>query len=148
MSECLDNWKNFYANLYASADVPSQIKAGSNDSLLDKPFSFDEIVLAISKLSEHKAPGADCITSNDFTILLHADPTDPQFAEDNRFVLRYILAALNSLWHKEKAPAIFKQSILCPFLKKPDGDPTDPKNYRPISLLNTAMKLCEALIKA
>ena len=147
-SESFENWENFYANLYASADVPNPSKARLNDPVLDKPFSFDELVLAAAKLSEHKAPGADYILSNDFTILLHVDPTDPQFSEDNRFMLKYILSVLNSLWHEEKVPAIFKQSILCPILKKPDSDPTDPRNYRPISLLNTVMKLYEALIKA
>ena len=42
---------------------------------------------------------------------------------------------------------VFKQTILRPILKKVDSDPTDPANYRPISLLNTLMKLYEALIK-
>ena len=85
-------------------------------------------MLAIATLSEHKAPWADYILSNDFTILQHTDHTDPQFAEDNRFILKYILLALNSLWRKEKVSDIFKQSILCPILKDPDSDPTDPKN--------------------
>ena len=128
-SECLATWKSFYANLYASADCPNSDIVGLNDPILDRPFSFKEIVLAAATLSEHKAPGADYILSNDFTILLHTDPIDPQFAEDNRFILKYILQALNSLWRKEKVPDIFKQSILCPILKDPDSDPTDPKNY-------------------
>ena len=146
-SECLTNWRNFYASLYASAEVSTSSHPRVNDPVLDRPFSFEEIILAVATLSEHKAPGADYILSNDLTILLQVDPIDTQFADDNRFILRYILSALNSLWLKEKVPPIFKQSILCPILKKHDSDPTDPENYRPISLLNTMMKLYEALIK-
>ena len=78
-----------------------------NDPVLDRPFSFEEIILAVATLSEHKAPGADYILSNDLSILLHVDPIDTQFADDNRFILRYILSALNSLWLKEKVPPHF-----------------------------------------
>ena len=40
-----------------------------------------------------------------------------------------------------------KRTILRPFFKGQDKDTTDSSNYRPISLLNTLMKLFEGLIK-
>ena len=146
-SECLANWTDFYAKMYRSSHTYTPPNGGMENPSLDKSFSFEELVMGIASLTEHKAPGADCILSNDFTLLLHVDPTDPQFADDNRYILKYILSILNSQWREEKVSPVFKQSILRPILKKVDSDPTNPANYRPISLLNTLMKLYEALIK-
>ena len=81
------------------------------------------------------------------TILIHVDPEDPSFADENRFLIKYILSVINTFWNKEKVPPILKQSILIPIIKKIDCDTTNPTNYRPISLLNTLMKLYEGLIK-
>ena len=79
---------------------------------------------------------------------MHVDPSDSEFAEDNRYIIKYILSVLNSQWRDEKVSPVFKQTILRPILKKANSDPTEPSNYRSISLLNTLMKLYEALIKA
>ena len=146
-SGCLANWIQFYARMYRSPNSFIPLHCGPENPTLDRSFSFEELVFGIASLTEHKAPGADCILSNDLTLLLHVDPTDPQFAENNRYILRYILSVFNSLWREEKVSPVFKQTILRPILKKIDSDPTDAANYRPISLLNTLMKLYEALIK-
>ena len=42
-------------------------------------------------------------------------------------------------------PAMFKQAIVTPLLKKPGLDQSDPSNYRPISNLNNISKLLERL---
>ena len=81
------------------------------------------------------------------TVLIHVDPDDPSFLEDNIFMLNCILSMINSLWKSERVPPTLKQSILRPIIKKTDADPTNPANYRPISLLNTIMKVYEASIK-
>ena len=146
-NECLMNWKNFYARLYASKSIISRYHSREHDATLDKPFTYEELVLVIASLREHKAHGGDYITANDMIILIHADPEDPSFAEDNRFLLRYILSVINTFWDKEKVPPVLKMSIIVPILKKADSDATNPTNYRPISLLSTLMKIYEGLIK-
>ena len=105
------------------------------------------MILAINTLKDHKAPGEDNILNNDLTILLHTDPEEPQFAQINRELLQSIHEVLSSFWTAEKVPSALKKSILRPFLKDSDKDSTDPENYRPISLLNTLMKLYEGMIK-
>ena len=87
------------------------------------------------------------ITSDDFTILLHNDPEDEKFVVKNRDILNSILELISSFWSTEKVPSVLKRTILRPFIKGSDKDSTDPGNYRPISLLNTLMKLYEGLIK-
>ena len=54
---------------------------------------------------------------------------------------------LQNLWEAEKVPPSFKETVLRPFLKDPEGSPTDPSNYRPVSLLNVIMKIYEHIIK-
>ena len=87
------------------------------------------------------------IATDDLTILLHTDPENPEFLLKNKDILFSILSLISSFWSKEKVPPPLKKSILRPFLKGGDVDSTDPSNYRPISLLNTIMKLYEGLIK-
>ena len=48
-----------------------------------------------------------------------------------------------TMTHK-KVPKIWKQANVTPIYKK--GDRSDPNNYRPISLLNTASKLLEKIV--
>ena len=146
-TECLSNWKKFYETLYSSTRPTFNLLPGPHDTELDDPFSYTELVLAVASLSEHKSCGADYISGNDMTVLLHVDPEDHSFLEGNVFILESILSMINSLWKSERAPPVLKQSILRPILKAADSDPTNPRNYRPISLLNTVMKLYEALIK-
>ena len=103
--------------------------------------------MAVNSFKDHKAPGADNILSNDLTILLHTDPEDADFILKNRNLLRSIHKVISSFWIAEKVPTDMKKSMLRPVLKGNDEDPTDPQNYRPISLLNTLMKLYEGMIK-
>ena len=85
------------------------------------------------------------MTENDVTVLLLVDPEDHLFLEGNVFILESILSMISSLWNSERTPPVLKQSILRPILKEADSDPTNPRKYIPIFLLNTVMKLYEAL---
>ena len=146
-TKCLENWANFYTSLYKEKVPTSFNPPYRNNPILDAEFSIEEVILAINTLKDHKAPGEDNILNNDLTILLHTDPEEPQFAQINRELLQSIHEVLSSFWTAEKVPSALKKSILRPFLKDSDKDSTDPENYRPISLLNTLMKLYEGMIK-
>lgn len=43
-------------------------------------------------------------------------------------------------------PSFFKQAVVCPFLKKPNLDSSDPNNYRPISKLPFLSKILERVV--
>ena len=52
--------------------------------------------------------------------------------------------AAAQFYQEGKFPDKWKESIVCPILKK--GDPQDTKNYRPISCLVTASKVLEKIV--
>ena len=62
-------------------------------------------------------------------------------------LLKSFHVVMSSFWARERVPPSLKKSIIRPFLKERDKDQTDTANYRPISLLNTWMKVYEAMIK-
>ena len=80
-------------------------------------------------------------------MLLHQEENDRP-DEDNVNILHYIHGIFRKFWSEGKVPPDLKRSILKPFLKDGAKDSRLPKNYRPISLLNSLMKTYEQVIKA
>ena len=82
--------------------------------------------------------------SRDLTILLHVE--DGKKSEDypeSWTILHFLKKVLSGFWNKEKVPMEAKETILRPFLKTEDIDPTNPGDYRPIALLSTVRKVYE-----
>ena len=50
-------------------------------------------------------------------------------------------------WDNERVPRQVKDTVLRPFLKAEDRDPTSPDNYRPIALMSTVRKIYEQILK-
>ena len=146
LSQCLENWASYYKNWDRAKPGTFDYPHVENPDL-DKPFTYVELVLAVNKLRDNKAPGEDLIATDDLTILLHTDPDDPDFVLKNREILNSLLDLISSFWSTEKMPPPLKKTILRPFIKGSDKDCTNPADYRPISLLNTLMKLYEGLTK-
>jgi hypothetical protein len=140
-----ERWKTFYQSVYANSlksdiqnEVHLQVKAWDEEKLdhkiraLDKPVTSEEIKEAIAKLNSNKAPGPDMI------------PYEFWKSFHERF--HPILARLiNSMLWKHNWPEQFREGIISPILK--NGDTLDTNNYRPITLLNSLMKLCESVIQ-
>ena len=61
--------------------------------------------------------------------------------------LKYLHKVFQNMWESEKAHTSFKETVLRPFLKDTEKSPTDPGNYRPVSLLNIPMKVYEHILK-
>ena len=76
---------------------------------------------------------------------------DPEEAPDlstpnqNIELLKYIFKILSDFWFNESVPRDFKRTIWRPFIEN-DKSRYDPVNYRPISLLNSLMKVYEGII--
>jgi len=86
---------------------------------------------AIKQLSTQKAPGPDHIP-NELIKCLDIK---------QRLIL---LDCINELYRKNVTPERWSEIIIVPIFKK--GDKTKPENYRPISLVNTSLKLLTILM--
>jgi hypothetical protein len=85
----------------------------------------------VEKLACGKAPGSDGIPNEVWKCI----------NEEHKTIL---LETFNECWNTLSFPNEWSEIILCPIFKK--GDKKNPSNYRPISLLNTGLKLYTMLI--
>ena len=157
--ECLENWREFYEQLYSSPEeercesegsdpeidkTESQISKEQEESL-DREITINELVDAAFTLKQDTAAGKDSILSSDIIELLDTSKIRENWK--NEEILRFLHKMLQSMWEDEKVHMSFKETVLRPFLKNAEKPPTDPGNYRPVSLLNIPMKLYEHIIK-
>ena len=97
------------------------------DTMLNRPFTHQEIAGAITKLTNNKAGGSDQII-NEF--LKHSR---------NEFV-QYYTKFFNLILESGHMPTDWHQSVIRPIYKN-KGDIDYPNNYRKISLLSCFEKL-------
>jgi hypothetical protein len=101
------------------------------DPFLDDDFTFFELNEAVSKLAMKKAPGPDAIINEIWRSL----------SNSNRLCL---LDSIDELWRNTRIPHSLTEIVITPIFKK--GDKASPGNYRPISLVNTSLKLITMLM--
>ena len=120
---------------------------GDNDPVLDRELEHCEFLDSYYSLKTHKSPGYHGLTSEDFRYLIPVDSPDNKLDPKVKLAsLRIIFEILENFWFNETVPRDFKRTILCPFLKNEDKNNCDPGNYRPISLLNSLMKIYEGIV--
>jgi hypothetical protein len=116
--------------LNSSSPPPPEVPSGPYNSPL--PFSVFHIHdMIVNHLSRNKAPGVDHIRTE---MLL---PIPKRVSS-----LLYILFSI--CWKWGSTPSAWRLAQVCPIFKK--GDPSDPANYRPISLTSVFRKLFELSI--
>lgn len=103
----------------------------TEDEFLDKVFTYEELNTALSKLAVRKAPGPDMIINEMWKNLNY----------DQRLTL---LDCMNEIWREQKVPTEWSEIVITPIYKK--GNNAEPSNYRPISLVNTSLKLLTILL--
>ena len=147
LSETLRNWCDFYRNLYRDTDEKIDFPTPDENPNLDRDFSLSEYLDQIYLLKRNKAPGFDNLVNEDIISLVEEesdeDPIDPSLKIES---LRFIFKILTDFWFNESVPRDLKRTILRPFLKDREKSNSEPSNYRPISLLNTLMKIYEGMI--
>ena len=99
----------------------------------DAPFSYNELVAALSKCHE-SAPGADCLPNSLSKVSF------PWWRH-------LLLSFFNLVLRFAVVPSAWKSSLVVPVIKR-DGDPTSLDSSRPISLASCAFKVFEHLIYA
>ena len=84
------------------------------------------------KTCKKTAPGEDLIS---FEMIKHL----------GKLTKNYILKYFNKLWKEKKFPEAWRHALVLP-IPKPAKDPSNPTNYRPISLTSSMCKLMEKIV--
>lgn len=95
--------------------------------------SVHNVALIIKSLKNKKAPGNDRISNK----ILKALPNSG---------IKYLTTIINACFKLGYFPNVWKESKVVP-IKKPNKPPTDAGSYRPISLLSSASKILEKVLK-
>lgn len=93
---------------------------------VEELITLEEIKNQLAKMKSGKAPGPDRVTVDMFRL------APGEFIE-------LLLKFYNVVWAEGRTPQNFRNAILVPIFKK--GDPTEPGNYRGISLQNVLGKI-------
>ena len=96
-----------------------------------EPIRLAEMRLAIAQLKEGKAPGPDGYPVEFYKRLPSLHP--------------YLLALLNKIYESGEIPTELRAIYVAP-IAKPGKDARDPANKRPISLINSIMKVMEGIL--
>ena len=144
LAHSLDNMANFLEEVCTLNNVPpSADDAVINDYVLsgdrlnesspfDDDISLDEVVLGCNRVNLTSAIGPDNIS--------------PHFLKHLPHSMHIMLWQLfNYSWLHSLLPQQWKQAHVV-LIPKKDGDPSDPKSFRPISLTSLVVKMFERII--
>ncbi|PNF29495.1 hypothetical protein B7P43_G04553 [Cryptotermes secundus] len=128
----LNRWRNYFSQLLNVHRVSAvrQTEMHTAEPLVPEPTHF-EVESAIAKLKRYKSPGSDQIPAE----LIQAG---------GEILRSKIHNLITSIWHKEKLPDQWKESLIVPVYKK--GDKTNSSNYRVVSLLSTSYKILSNIL--
>jgi hypothetical protein len=111
--------------------APDFTKYNNADEILDHAFNTFEIRIAIKRLKNKKAPGPDKIPNEVWKVL-------------NSPSANILVDFFQKILDMGKVPKDWCEVLICPLHKK---GPTDvPSNFRPISLLNTVLKIFTSIM--
>uniref|UniRef100_A0A803TIP8 Reverse transcriptase domain-containing protein n=1 Tax=Anolis carolinensis TaxID=28377 RepID=A0A803TIP8_ANOCA len=142
--EILEKFKQYYKNLYKKEGIDvneiSQYLGEFNfqkisdqqRELLNKEITTEEIRKAIKMMKANKAPGPDGFQANFYKV----------FQEE---ILPYLQKIMNAALKNSEIPESWTQAEVIA-IPKENSDPTDIRNYRPISLLNADYKMFTTIL--
>ena len=133
--EVLGTWKSYFDNLF-NPNIPTQspdsVESGTDDlpfspelSMLNEPFTEQEVELAIQNINTKSAPGPDEIKV--------------PFIQ-NKICSSFLGILFNKCLSLGVVPCPWQQSIIKP-IPKPGGNSIDPNDYRGISLQSVVTKV-------
>ncbi|OXA43010.1 RNA-directed DNA polymerase from mobile element jockey [Folsomia candida] len=125
-------WESFYNIMQTPRVSDDTTFSGAAHPLLDAPFTRIDLLRAIQKISNNKAPGVDGIP-NEFLKSLPLQGID------------LLVDCYNDILENESLPEEWSRSITVMIHKK--GDKLNPNNYRPIALLSCLLKLFTQLLQ-
>ena len=135
----LDSFFDFFKGINSvqndedhSGDFLSKIDSDDNNNILNVPITAEEITKCILKLKTSKAPGPDQILKE--YIKCTSEPLRPIYVQLFNFVLNTGIV-----------PEKWVEGMIMPIYKN-KGDPLNPENYRPITLLSCLGKLFTSVL--
>jgi hypothetical protein len=111
---------------------------------LDRPFTAQEVFVAIRKLRMGSAPGEDGILAD--IIKTAADAVNNSKLRAGNTVVDAMTLLFNFMFTNEVWPERWSTGVITPLFK--DGSRLDPSNYRPITLLSIMGKLFGSVVNA
>lgn len=120
-------WKQYFEELLNCEQIINQEceEVYSADPYIPDP-SYTEVVTAIRKLKNNKAPGSDLMCAE-----LIKYGNEPMYNALHKIICK--------VWQSETMPKEWNIGVICPVYKK--GDKLECSNYRGISLLCSAYKV-------
>ena len=103
----------------------------SNKEVYNVDFTKEELNNALNSAG-NTAPGKDKI---DFNMIKQLPPN----------AMEYLLTLYNEIWTKGTFPDKWRHAVVVP-IPKPGKDPSNPLNYRPISLTSCLCKVMEKMV--
>ena len=95
--------------------------------LLDSDLTYSEFLDEIYSLKNGKSPGYDGVTNEDITSLIPNVPLGDSIDSSRKIEsLKCIFDIFDNFWFNETVPRDFKRTLLSPFLKGENKNPTDP----------------------
>ncbi|WP_333764848.1 RNA-directed DNA polymerase, partial [Streptomyces sp. IBSBF 2390] len=135
--DILARWREYFSDLLGGNTINTSVNNNiSTENTVDvEAPSVEEIKAAIRKLKNNKSPGSDGIPAE---LLKHA----------GEHFVEHLHLLFQQIWSNLTMPSEWSLSMITPVYKK--GDKKECKNYRGISVLNSAYKilsfiLCERL---
>ncbi|KAL1448639.1 hypothetical protein WDU94_001908 [Cyamophila willieti] len=104
----------------------------NENHMLDVPFTLSELLLAVKEMKNNKAAGPD-------------DVRTEQIKRFGPATNQWIVDLFNNIMNSMRLPKLWRKSHVIALLK-PGKEPTEPKNYRPISLLCHLFKVMERMV--
>lgn len=144
-SDILKVFEAFYKNLYKS-DSPNPVLISSylrlnrltnpitdsHKEFLDQPILAQEMITAIKSAKLNKAPGPDSFSSEFYK----------KFAP---LLIPHLVTVCNDILDYGQLPSSW-ETVKITVIPTKDKDPSNPKSYRPISLLNTDHELFTSVL--
>ena len=133
----LQIWKEHFSTLLSSDEATNPTQSGSSlstilfDDVTVPPPSHEEVKIAIQRLKNNKAAGADNLSAE-------------LFKTGGEELIGSMHQLLSKIWLEESMPSEWSLSTICPILKK--GDPGICANYRGISLIPIAYKVLSSVV--
>lgn len=130
----IEKWRDHFMQLLEGAKervvLEEEEEEGGNEKEEEEEDSIgkEELVRQLTKLKKGKAPSENGIENEAWRLM----PTE---------IGEAFMEMINKIWREGCVPEEWNRGLICPLFKR--GDKEDVKNYRGVTLMNTAYKVLQ-----
>lgn len=112
---------------------------------INEQIKWWEIVKALKRMSNHKAPGGDLLPVEWYKLILDLeDKKDDESVQPKSVMGQAFLNLVGIVWDSQEIPLAWQEALVVP-IPKP-GDPSIVDNYRGISLIAVGLKIIMSVV--